>query len=1072
MKVENNKKVVLKHKLKFSIILTAFCAVLLTVFLCVGHAAPSDAASPGLTITVNTNRLISDEAAIFSVTSSDNKEYLITWDFGDDSFNDMASTIEHVEHTYKYADTYIVKIEAVNEEDEIVGTAEKTITVEPPDLSGTWKSISGMNYNPDIGMAWTIQGTLSILTDGSFSVDYEIVYGDKNEDEDYYTSYVDPKEIVLKDEYGTYKHISHDISGLPYDTWEFTIYGGDRANPNEPWPVPCRVYDDNNTFEYYQGAWYREEPYATPTPSSEQNTYAPTSDTTTSEPLSAQIDVSLSADYFKEIDEEITITIMLVDQTGEAAIGQTVTLENMDDGSTAAETTDSYGNAVFMVAHTLGNSKTYTYKLSGLGASKTIEIPVRMGQIELEINPATGKPYTGIMADAANELEINLNFYDMPDGTLSVDIPMGYIKGEKENEKVNIKLTDGFAKITYVTPAYISDDALDGWDEYMSVWKAENVLVFTYTTWDGEEFKYEVPIDLYRPPVMLVHGFTGDATTWMVLDEWLLKRKYSTVRKEYYAGDNSIPAQALQLHRNLRKEFERYNINGVKDGKVDVVAHSMGGLITRYYTTYTEFYTGQVRKLIMVGTPNHGCSWVDLQLGMLQAWLLGKHEIAAKQLYQDNPFIKQLNYGEDIGAHLNPNMQYGIIYSYSVNPKFFGGDAVVAATSAVLNGVASFQVEGDVHSGAINDIPLGPKGTPITDDLVIFDKIKEWLSTDIFRPALKNTKVELMKIEGEVEVQTWDGADRADKVINESELKDGPYEVETYDDIITGDSKAIIRISVNDTAVGYINLDKDSHIRIGNASSRHIDIKMLEGAGRYTTFKNGGIHFAVELVAKNGDWQTVTGLDTDFVISLKDETEVLLIEGEAIVQAQTDADEIDEKIIDSDEAVYIDDTGDISKMDADDFSDMWWEDGFYKTSGMTMILQSAAGLANKMILKAQNIRYSIYVILISVILLIFITLKSRRHKLLLWFFIIVMSAFSILMLYYFATNMQIPILNRIDNLLSGLTDAILKMGTGAILVFILLIGFISMLTGKKRRRGDTDNDYGDDYDLSDDDEDD
>jgi general stress protein CsbA len=228
----------------------------------------------------------------------------------------------------------------------------------------------------------------------------------------------------------------------------------------------------------------------------------------------------------------------------------------------------------------------------------------------------------------------------------------------------------------------------------------------------------------------------------------------------------------------------------------------------------------------------------------------------------------------------------------------------------------------------------------------------------------------------------------------------------------------------------------------------------------------------VELVAKNGDWQTVTGLDTDFVISLKDETEVLLIEGEAIVQAQTDADEIDEKIIDSDEAVYIDDTGDISKMDADDFSDMWWEDGFYKTSGMTMILQSAAGLANKMILKAQNIRYSIYVILISVILLIFITLKSGRHKLLLWFFIIVMSAFSILMLYYFVTNMQIPMLNRIDNLLSGLTDAILKMGTGAILVFILLIGFISMLTGKKRRRGDTDNDYGDDYDLSDDDEDD
>ena len=224
------------------------------------------------------------------------------------------------------------------------------------------------------------------------------------------------------------------------------------------------------------------------------------------------------------------------------------------------------------------------------------------------------------------------------------------------------------------------------------------MLVFKYTTWDDEAFEYEVPIDLYRPPVMLVHGFTGDATTWMVLDEWLLKRKYTTIRKEYYAGNNSIPAQALELHKNLRKEFNRYNVNGVKDGKVDVVAHSMGGLITRYYTNHTAFYTGQVRKLIMVGTPNHGCSWVDLQLGMLQAWMLGKHEIAAKQLYQDNPFIKQLNYGEEIGAHLNPDMQYGIIYSYSINPKFFGGDGVVAATSAVLNGVVTFEVEGDVHS--------------------------------------------------------------------------------------------------------------------------------------------------------------------------------------------------------------------------------------------------------------------------------------------------------------------------------------------------------------------------------------
>ena len=331
---------------------------------------------------------------------------------------------------------------------------------------------------------------------------------------------------------------------------------------------------------------------------------------------------------------------------------------------------------------------------------------------------------------------------------------------------------------------------------------------------------------------------------------------------------------------------------------------------------------------------------------------------------------------------------------------------------------------------AINDIPLGPKGTPITDDEVIFDKIKTWLDADIFRPALKNTKVELIKIDGPVEVQTWDGANRADKVVSKSVLFDGPYKLDVYDDIITGDAKAIIRVSVNDTTLGYINLDKNSHIRIGNASSSHMDIKMLAGKGRYFTFKNGGIHFAVEIETKDDDWQTVTGLNTDFIISLDDETEILMIEGEAIVEAQTVTDEIDQRTIDSDEAVYIDETGDISKMDVEDFNDTWWEDGFYKIPVTTRIIESASGLISKMILKTQSMGYSIYVMLLSVLILALMILIARRHKWLLWLILIIASTLCAFMLYYFVTDLQIPVFSRIDNLLSGSNDSLLLIGGG------------------------------------------
>jgi len=796
-------------------------------------------------------------------------------------------------------------------------------------------------------------------------------------------------------------------------------------------------------------------------------------------PLTPQLNVTLSSNHFKQLDEEITITVKLKDQLGESVINEVVTLENIDNGSLVNLTTDNYGNVTFVVSHTSPDIALYNYKISGQKMSKTLKIPVFKAIIDIELNPITQKPYVGIIAEGTKELELTLDYYNMPDGKLSVKLLLGTVTGTAVKRSGTIELTNGKAIIKYVPPAYIADDKLTTWNDDLISWCAEDILVFSYTTWDDEVIDYEIPITLYRPPVMLVHGFTGDASTWQTLDGWLQNKKYTTVRKEYYAGNNSIPAQALELHNNIRLELDKYQTNNIKDGKVDVIAHSMGGLITRYYTNHTQYYTGQVRKLIMVGTPNHGCSWSDLQLGRLQSWIIGKHESAAEQLYENNPFIKQLNYGESIGTHLNPDMQYAVAYSYSSDPKFFGGDVVVAATSAVLNGVQSFQVNGGVHSGAINSTPMGVLGTPITDDEAIFNKIQTWLTADIFRPALKNTKVELMKTEGNVTIKSWDGANRVDKIIDESMLKDGSYKFEVYDDIITGDSKAIIRIRVNNTTVGYINLDKNSHIRIGNASSKHIDIKMLEGKARYITFKNGGMHFAVEIETKDGSWQTITGLNTDFVISLDDTTDVFVLEGQASIAAETNNDKISQRTVGEDEAANIDTAGKISDMSIEDSGESWWEDDFYKIPFFTKIKESITGLISSIQLKALSIGHSIYIVLIAALILLIIIFKSRKSKFFFWLFMIALSAFCTFLLYYFASDMQIPVISLINNFLSGFNDNIIKIGVGVILALTLLSGLVSTGTGKRkprayntRRRSNYNNnagyDYNDGYDYDDD----
>ncbi len=91
--------------------------------------------------------------------------------------------------------------------------------------------------------------------------------------------------------------------------------------------------------------------------------------------------------------------------------------------------------------------------------------------------------------------------------------------------------------------------------------------------------------------------------------------------------DNVIHARELDaLIETIRRDY------GDPDLRVDIVAHSMGGLIARYYLRYgtvdvleggseelvTLYGTSRVRKLILLGTPNMGSA------GSLHAFITGE----------------------------------------------------------------------------------------------------------------------------------------------------------------------------------------------------------------------------------------------------------------------------------------------------------------------------------------------------------------------------------------------------------------------------------------------------------------
>ncbi len=111
--------------------------------------------------------------------------------------------------------------------------------------------------------------------------------------------------------------------------------------------------------------------------------------------------------------------------------------------------------------------------------------------------------------------------------------------------------------------------------------------------------------------------------------------------------------------------------------KVDVITHSMGGVVVRNYIKNID--QESIRKFIMIATPNHGGLY---NLGKFVDYLteLGVSgvELDFMQLSEKTEFMKALNLGDET---------IGDIEYYTVAGNFDGiGDGIVRVESVTLNG--------------------------------------------------------------------------------------------------------------------------------------------------------------------------------------------------------------------------------------------------------------------------------------------------------------------------------------------------------------------------------------------------
>ncbi len=109
-------------------------------------------------------------------------------------------------------------------------------------------------------------------------------------------------------------------------------------------------------------------------------------------------------------------------------------------------------------------------------------------------------------------------------------------------------------------------------------------------------------------PVVLVHGLCG-TNDWGLLEQTLNQQGITTAAVDFRGVDGTYTNGDIKIYAQYLDTFIQ-DVFGPTT-QVDIVAHSMGGLISRYYIT-SDDYAGNVRKLITLGTPNGGSEWARL----------------------------------------------------------------------------------------------------------------------------------------------------------------------------------------------------------------------------------------------------------------------------------------------------------------------------------------------------------------------------------------------------------------------------------------------------------------------------
>lgn len=180
-------------------------------------------------------------------------------------------------------------------------------------------------------------------------------------------------------------------------------------------------------------------------------------------------------------------------------------------------------------------------------------------------------------------------------------------------------------------------------------------------------------------PILFVHGWSGSASNWNTMISRFEKDGYTKKQLRAYSY-NTSQSNKTDAETIVKSEVEKLKSeNGAS--KVDIVAHSMGSLNSRWYIKFVAGGEANVDDWVSLGGPNHGTTSANICFST-----------SCVEMRIGSTFLSELNAGDETPGAVN----YGTWWSPC--DEFINPDS-----SVPLSGATNTETACISHLGLLSD---------------------------------------------------------------------------------------------------------------------------------------------------------------------------------------------------------------------------------------------------------------------------------------------------------------------------------------------------------------------------------